>query len=432
MISPDHTISRVKQHPGLQRCDRLDWARPGHGISGGHAFPPESSRPRVLFIGGSDLYLRLPFLRMLMEAGFSVRAAGTGDPAPFAQAGVGFDHFGYDRFVSPFADRRSVRMLADLIAARRPALVQSFDTKPNILAPLAAGAVPGTVVVRTINGLGWVYSSRSLAALALRPTYLLMNGRAGRHTTATVFQNREDQAFFQRCRLIGPGSDCVIPGSGVDVEGFDQAVTSVPAPKEMRAKLGLGSGPVVLTVTRLTRQKGIPTLLKAAEKLHKVRPDMRFVLVGPRVTEGALAISQQELDRHRGYVVATGQRDDVPALLRMADVFAFPTEYREGVPRALLEAALAELPIVATRMPGCSDVIEHGRSGYLVPPRSPDTLAARILDLVVDRNSAHAMGKAASDFVRREFGLKLTVARYVGLYRALLAAQSPVMSGDGH
>jgi glycosyltransferase involved in cell wall biosynthesis len=390
-----------------------------------------TSPPLILFIGGSDLHLRIPFLHLLTDAGFCVRAAGSGDPTPFVRASIAFDRFDYDRFVNPLADWRSVRALADLFATRRPSLVQSFDTKPNILAPLAARAVPGIVVVRTINGLGWVYSSLSPAAIALRPLHLLMHGRAGRHATATVFQNRQDQAFFRRYHLAATGSDCLIPGSGIDVEGFDRAVAKAPSPERMRARLGLGPGPVVLTVTRLTRQKGIPTLLKAAQKLHKIRPDIRFVLVGPRETEGPLAISQQELDRHCASVVAIGQRDDVAALLRMADIFAFPTEYREGVPRALLEAALAGRPIVATRMPGCIDVIEDGRSGYLVPPRSPDALAARILDLVGDQSSARAMGRAAADLVRREFGLKLTVARYIGLYRTLLAREPPMMSADG-
>ena len=432
MTTLDHGISCIDQPIDLLRRGTLDRAESQHNRTGLQAGSGEFGRPVILFIGGTDLCLRLPFFRLLVEAGFRVRVAGTGESAPFARAGIEFDHFNYDRFVNPFADRRSVQVLANLIAARRPALIQSFDTKPNILAPMAAGATPGTLVVRTINGLGWVYSSRSPAALALRPIYLLAHRRAGRHATATVFQNRQDQAFFQHHHLVGLGSDCVIPGSGVDVDGFDQAVAAAPTAETMRAQLGLGTGPVVLTVTRLTRQKGVPTLLKAAEKLHRVRPDMRFVLVGPRETEGRLAISQQELDRHSAYVIATGQRDDVPALLRMADVFAFPTEYREGVPRALLEAALAERPIVATRMPGCNDVVEHGRGGYLVPPRSPDALAGRILELVADWNSAVAMGKAAGQLVRREFGLKLIVARYAGLYRTLLAAQPRVMSGKGH
>lgn len=432
MTTLDRIIPRIGQADEVLPRGGFGWAEPQRdGWAGHQAFSDQPSRPLVLFVGGSDLHLRLPFLHLLADAGFCVRAAGSGDRMPFIRAGIEFDRFDYDRFVNPIADRRSVRALSDLIAARRPVLVQSFDTKPNILAPIAARAVPGTAAVRTINGLGWIYSSRSLAAIALRPSYLLMHHRAGRHSTATVFQNREDQAFFRRYHLVAPGTECLIPGSGVDVEGFDQASATAAAAEQLRAQLGLGAGPVVLTVTRLTRQKGIPTLLKAAEKLHRIRPDMRFVLVGPRETEGRLAVSQQELDRHRPYVVATGPRDDVPALLRMADIFAFPTEYREGVPRALLEAALAERPIVATRMPGCSDVIEHGRGGYLVPPRSPDELAARILDLVGDPDSARAKGRAAADLVRREFGLKLIVARYVGLYRTLLAAQPQVMSGRG-
>ena len=432
MTTLDRTMPRTGQADRYLPRGGFAWAKPQQDCSAGHlVFSDPSDRPLVLFVGGSDLYLRVPFLQLLVDAGFRVRAAGSGDPAPFVRAGIGFDGFGYDRFVSPIADRRSVHTLTDLIAEHRPAVVQSFDTKPNILAPMAARALPGTAVVRTINGLGWTYSSRSPAAIALRPSYLLMHHRAGRHATATVFQNRQDQGFFQRYHLVAQGTECLIPGSGVDVEGFDQAAATGPTPQEMRARLGLGPGPVVLTVTRLTRQKGIPTLLQAAQKLHGLRPEIRFVLVGPRETEGRFAVSQQELDRHHPYVVATGQRDDVPALLRMADVFAFPTEYREGVPRALLEAALAERPIVATRMPGCSDVVQDGRGGYLVPPRSPDALAARILDLVEDPSSAHAMGRVAADLVRREFGLKFIVARYIGLYRTLLAAATPVTPGLG-
>ena len=129
---------------------------------------------------------------------------------------------------------------------------------------------------------------------------------------------------------------------------------------------------------------------------------------------------QSEIDRHDGYVTALGQRSDIPSLLRVADVFAFPTEYREGVPRALLEAALAGLPIVATKMPGCSDVVTDAWSGFLVPPRDPRALAARILDVFRDRDAARAMGARAAELVKREFGLDLTVARYARVYTELL------------
>ena len=97
-------------------------------------------------------------------------------------------------------------------------------------------------------------------------------------------------------------------------------------------------------------------------------------------------------------------------------MFAFPTEYREGVPRALLEAALAGLPIVTTRMPGCSDVVSDGWSGLLVPPRAPRLLAQGIIDLLREREAAAAMGARAAQWVRQEFGLDLTVSRYAEVY----------------
>src|SRR5205807_10542250 len=102
------------------------------------------------------------------------------------------------------------------------------------------------------------------------------------------------------------------------------------------------------------------------------------------------------------------------------DVFAFPTEYREGIPRALLEAALAGLPIVTTTMPGCCDIIRDGWNGFLVPPRNPRLLAERIVDLLGDRENARTMGARANALVRKNFDLRTIVAQYAALYSQLL------------
>jgi glycosyltransferase involved in cell wall biosynthesis len=188
---------------------------------------------------------------------------------------------------------------------------------------------------------------------------------------------------------------------------------------------------VVITVTRMTRQKGIPTLLRAAALVHQARPGVRFLLVGPRESEGPLAITQDEIDEHAPYVMAIGPRSDIPALLRVADVFAFPTEYREGLPRALLEAALAGLPIVTTNIPGCCDVIRDGWNGFLVPPRAPDVLAAKILDMLRDRQTGRIMGGRAAELARREFGLRTIVARQAALYRELIDRSEEAGLYDG-
>ena len=377
-------------------------------------------KPHVLLVGGEDHALRIPFMLALRGHGFRVSAAATGDPDPFARAGLDYHHFRFERFVNPLADWAAIKTISRLLSDVRPELVQSFDTKPNMLVPLAARSVRDVAVVRTINGMGWTYSSRSLMAPLLRPIYRTLHRQAARFTTATIFQNRDDQAFFERHRMVGRGGSRLILGSGVDIEGFEQALAKGPSPAQLRQELGLGTSEIVITVTRMTRQKGIPTLLEAAALVHEARPSVRFLLVGPRESEGPLAVTQAEIDRHARYVTAIGRRSDIPALLGLADVFAFPTEYREGVPRGLLEAGLAGLPIVTTRMPGCVDVVRDGWNGYLVPPCAPRILAARILDLLRDRETARIMGTRAAALVRREFGLGLTVARYAALYGELM------------
>jgi glycosyltransferase involved in cell wall biosynthesis len=372
--------------------------------------------PHVLCIGGEDHELRIPFMRALCTEGFRVTAAGTGDSAPFERAGLDYHKFYFNRFINPIADWRAVRTIRELLINVGAELVQSFDTKPSLLVPLAARGMREVSVIRTINGLGWIYSSRSPLALMLCPIYRTLHRVAARYTAVTIFQNHDDHVFFKQHGMLVDGGDRLIPGSGIDTESFDRAVVAGPSRSELRRSLGLGNAEVVITVSRLTRQKGIRTLMDAAALVHKTRPGARFLLVGPRQSEGPLAITQAEIDRHAPYVMAIGRRSDIPALLGAADVFAFPSEYREGIPRALLEAGLAGLPIVTTRMPGCCDVVRDGWDGFLVTPRSPEMLAARIVDLLRDRKNARTMGARASDLVRERFNLRITVARYAATY----------------
>jgi glycosyltransferase involved in cell wall biosynthesis len=358
-------------------------------------------------------------LLALRDKGFRISTAGTGNPIPFERAGLDYHPFHFARFVDPLSDWAALKAISKLIADVRPALVQCFDTKLNLLVPFAARGFRDVKVVSTINGLGWLYSSSSPMALGLRPVYRALQRLADRWTAVTVFQNRDDQAFFMRHRMVGRGGNVVIPGSGIDIERFERAGATGPSLAELREALGLGASEVVVTVTRMTRQKGIPTLLEAAALVHQHRPGVRFLLVGPRESEGPFAVTQAEIERHAPYVLAVGSRSDVPALLGLADVFAFPTEYFEGVPRALLEAAVAGRPIVTTRMPGCTDVIRDGWNGFLVPPRDPRLMAERILDLLRDREAAAAMGVRAAHLVKTEFNLKITVARYAAVYEDL-------------
>jgi glycosyltransferase involved in cell wall biosynthesis len=393
-------------------------AQPGAGAER----PPEPLR--VLAVGGEDHHLRIPFLLELRKRGVHVGAAGTGAPDPFLEHDIAYFRYDFDRFVDPLADWRALESLAQIIAVFGADIVQAFDTKPCILVPVAARRLERTGVVRTVNGLGWVFSSRSPMALALRPVLNALYRLTAPMTQLTVFQNRSDQEFFERKRMIGRGGSQMIPGSGIDVAGFQRALDAGPPPQALREALGLGDSEVVTTVSRLSRVKGIETLLRAAVLVREQRPGVRFLLVGSRETEGRFACSQAEIDRHAPYVKAIGSRTDVPALLRLSNVFAFPTELCEGIPRVLLEAALAGVPIVTTDMPGCADVVEDGVSGFVVPARQPQRLADRIIDLLDDPVRGRAMAERARAHVGKDLNLDITVERYAQAYARLCRPQA--------
>ena len=251
-------------------------------------------RPHLLCIGGEDHCLRIPFLIALRGKGFRISAAAPGDPSPFARAGLDYHPVNFARFVNPLSDWAALKTISKLIADLRPLLVQCFDTKLNVLVPLAARGFRDVGVVSTINGLGWLYSSRSPMALGLRPVHRVLHRLTARSTAVTVFQNRDDQAFFMRHQIVGTGANLVIPSSGIDIERFEQAVATGPSPAELRHALGLGTSEVVITVTRITRQKGSRRCLEAAALVHQARPGVRFLLVGPRESEGRLAVRQAQ------------------------------------------------------------------------------------------------------------------------------------------
>jgi glycosyltransferase involved in cell wall biosynthesis len=377
----------------------------------------------LLLVGGEDHNLRIPFMNALRSRGYKITVAATGDPEPFLRSGFAFRRFQFNRFFDLRSDWRATQALKALLRDVDADIAHSFDTKLGILVPFAARANPRTSIVRTINGRGWVFSSRSPSALALRAAYLPLQRLASSFTEATVFEHSGDRSFFERNHLIGGSEPVLIPGAGIDIEGFERSRQSGPTPENMRREFGLQDAEIVTTVTRVTKQKGIPALLKAAELVHHVRPSVRFLIVGPRESEGPFGVSDREIQRRSPYVLATGSRADVASILAMSDLFAFPSEYAEGVPRALMEAALCALPIVTTDLPGCREVVRDGWNGAVTPLRNPRKLAETIIDLLSDRAKALEFASRGPDFIRTKFSLDHVVDCHAELYERLFRAQ---------
>ncbi|MCA9182078.1 MAG: glycosyltransferase family 4 protein, partial [Planctomycetales bacterium] len=345
--------------------------------------PPRTMAAKLNYIGGEDVELRIPLLERLRACGFSVSASGSRTAEPFKLPGIEFFQYPLERGIHPLADRASQRALRELFLRQRPSIVHAFDTKPTILAMLAARAAQVPCRIRTITGMGYIFSSSSLLALSLRPIYCRLQRRAGASATYTIFQNRDDQAYFLANRMVDPNRQSVVLSSGIDVAGVTQRRSSESQLSHLRAELGIDQQVVVTMISRMVKHKGVTEFLVAARAVkQKLGSQVHFLLVGPLASEGRQAVDAQMIKSYRDAVQYLGPRQDISDLLAVSHLFVLPSYYREGVPRVLLEAGAMRLPLLTTDMPGCREVVRDGINGRIVPPRNAHQLAAAISELV--------------------------------------------------
>jgi glycosyltransferase involved in cell wall biosynthesis len=267
--------------------------------------------------------------------------------------------------------------------------------------------------------------------LLKRVLVYVLEAVAARCSDAELVQNPEDLAVVRRLR-IAPRAELL--GNGVDLRRFDPAAVPEARSAALRAELGIGDHQIVVgTVGRLVREKGYAELFEMAGDLG---PD-GFVLVcvggDDPAKADALDDATVEAARARGIRIL-GHRDDIEVVLRAFDVFVLAS-HREGYPRAAMEAAAMGLPIVATDIRGCREVVTTGVNGILVPPRDADAIAAAVRRLA-DPELRAQFGRASRARALRDFDERAIVARVLATYRDVarrkgraLALREPDASG---
>lgn len=212
------------------------------------------------------------------------------------------------------------------------------------------------------------------------------------------------------------GKLMVIP-NGVELERFD-----LPSGREeLLEELDLDpDSQLLLTVGRLTEQKGQVHLLRAMAALAGEEPRARLLVAGRGELEAELRAETRRLGIEER-VCWLGERADVPRLLRSVDVFVLPSLW-EGLSVALLEAMAAGLPIVATRVAGTDQVLEDGDSGLVVPPADDSALAAALVNVLGDPSLRERLGLRARQVAAQGYSAAVQADRYLALYRELLAS----------
>jgi glycosyltransferase involved in cell wall biosynthesis len=314
------------------------------------------------------------------------------------------------REIRPAKDLLAVVRLARFIRRSRYAIVHTHSSKAGVLGRWAAWLAGTPIIVHTVHGWGHHERQHPLA----RRFYILLEQVTQRITDKLIVVSPRNIEKGLADGIATPAKYVTIR-SGIELDRFRRPAR----PREaVRAELGIPlDAPVVGTVTRLSPQKAPLDFVTAAAQGAASRPGAHFVVVGdgPLRAEVESRVAAAGL---AGRFHLTGLRRDVPDLLHSFDVFAL-TSLWEGLPRVLIQAMAAGLPVVATAVDGSAEAVEDGVNGLLTPPGDPQALAAALLRLLGDPALAVQMGAAGQERAG-EFGARKMVDDIAALYETLL------------
>ena len=369
---------------------------------------------KAILFANTDWYLynfRLPLAKALRAQGYEVilvSPPGNYDKL-LTKEGFRWVRFAFSRKgANPVTELITLWRLTKIYRAERPDLAHHFTIKCVLYGGIASRCAGVRAVICSVTGLGHVFTTNSLRNRLIRPVLLLVY-RYVFTRSQIVFQNPDDRDDFLRLGLAEAGRSHLICGSGVDTDYYrPSTVRSTGAPK-------------VLMVSRLLQEKGVREFVEAAQIVHKKLPGVQFLIAGDSDPGNPSSISPETIARWQrdGNVSFLGHRTDVRDLTQSADIAVLPS-YREGMPRSLLEAASCGLPMVASDVPGCREIVQDKLSGLLVPPRDPIRLAEAIAELLGDRERREEMGKRSREMVCELFSQERVIRETMDVYSKAL------------
>lgn len=302
-------------------------------------------------------------------------------------------------------DPRALWRLAAVVRRWRPDVVHSHMVHANLLARLARPLGWAPVQLSTAHNLTEGARWRELAYRVTDPLCTLTTNVCG--------------AGAERYVAIGatpPAKMRPMP-NGIVVDDLRR---SGDVRRGLREELRVGDRFVWLAVGRLEPQKDYATMFDALRTRRASGSDALLLVVGDGEQRDAIRAWRDERGFDDDVVRFLGSRTDVPDLMAAADGYLMSSAW-EGLPLVLLEASAARLPIVATDVGGNDEIVELGRTGFLVPPHDGDALA-RAMGRVeaLSPGELAAMGEAAERHVRSTFDIERVADRWLDLYRELL------------
>ncbi len=326
----------------------------------------------------------LPLMRAEQEAGHEVVGVCSDGPwmEKISAEGLRTVALPIARNLNPIQHRASYRRLVRLFRKERFDMVHVHTPIAALLGRLAARRTGVGKVVYTAHG----FYFHERMALGKRALFVALEKWGGRYTDVLFTQAEEDAASARRLGLCRSGVIEAI-GNGVDPARFLPPADNGEAGRRLRAELETPENATVIMMTgRMVAEKGYPELFAAM-----AGQDAILWAAGDRLaSDHAAAVSPAAMPDN---VRLLGHRQDIPDLLRAADIFTLPS-HREGMPRSIIEAMMTGLPVIATDIRGSREEVVAGETGLLVPVNDAKALANAIRQLAGDPAGRRAMGKA--------------------------------------
>jgi glycosyltransferase involved in cell wall biosynthesis len=366
--------------------------------------------------GGGERYLELLFDR-LDRARYRTLLISP-EPGPFVERMKGRGVETHLVHLAPLFNPFALARLTRLLVQKRVTILQTHGARSNFYGRIAGRLAGVPVIISTVHNSLKDYEVRSLRRWLY--TFLLRLTLPLVHRIICVSQaNRRD--LIEECPAVEEKAHIVY--NGVDLSAFHAQIDG----RKVWQELGITQGPVLVTIARLTEQKGHCYLLQTLPDLLDTWPHLCCVFVG----EGELYDALQRVAMDLGVERAcrfVGVREDIANILAAADVFVLPS-LSEGFPFVLLEALAMGRPVIASRVNGVPELIEEHKTGWLVPPRDPQALATAIRAVLNDPATASKMGAEGRAVVRKRFTANHMVADTTAIFDAAMqdaGVRSPI------
>lgn len=322
------------------------------------------------------------------------------------------------RSFSVLDDLKALFYLIKLFRLIKPDVVHSHSPKAGTVGQMAAWICRVPLRIHTVAGLPLVEFGgikRKILDAVEKITYgcaqwVLPNSRVQANYIVS-----EKYCRSEKVKVIGGGSS-----NGIDLQYFRNSETLDQTTIRLSEKMGISKTDFVLTfVGRLTNYKGVHELVRAFLSLKESISGLKLILVGPFEKLNPLDQDVYNAINMDPCIHATGHVDDVRPYLKMGDLFVFPS-YREGFPQSLMQASAMGLPCVASNINGCNEIIDEGKNGILITPKSKAAIVTAIERLYADPQLRESMGLAGRKMMADGYDQQMIWAELLKFYKTHL------------